>query len=67
MERETKLNKEQLDYAVEESWRWAIACEALSMPPVSCTQPSLMPLLHVGLMCCKAARVAWCIACGAER
>ena len=29
VERETKVNKEELDYVVEESWRWAIACEAL--------------------------------------
>lgn len=27
VESETRMNKEQLDYVVEESWRWAIACK----------------------------------------
>ena len=27
LEREAYLNRDHLDYIVEESWRWALACE----------------------------------------
>ena len=27
VEQETRLNKDHLDYVVEETWAWALACE----------------------------------------
>ena len=27
IERETTLNRDHLDYVVEESWRWVLSCE----------------------------------------
>jgi hypothetical protein len=41
VERETRMSKEQLDYVVEESWRWAIACEPPASPPLP--QAALRP------------------------
>lgn len=38
VERETTLNRDHLDYLVEESWRWLLSCEfALHTVPGFCT------------------------------
>lgn len=35
VERETTLNRDHLDYLVEESWRWLLSCE-FAMHPMHC-------------------------------
>ena len=56
VERATNLNRDHLDYVVEESWRWAMACGSCKHPlPFSCAY------FHSPLCChshCSALRVS---------
>ncbi len=46
VERATNLNRDHLDYVVEESWRWAMACGSCN-PPCFLAVPTFILLCAV--------------------